>query len=111
VETMVQLWPSQCSASGASSWPTRPTAHTSLELIAATAVKNPPTSGGLGVGTMVQEVPSQCGARVEFTLATLCPTAQASGAEIVVIAASWLKSLLRLGVGWMVQALPASFRS
>src|SRR6516164_9086185 len=59
VVTMVQLLPFQCSVNGPSSW--CPTAHTSLAETPATA-PSPllPCGFGLGLGTTLQAVPSQC---------------------------------------------------
>src|SRR6516165_5545050 len=59
VVTMVQLLPFQCSVNGPSSW--CPTAHTSLAETPATATRPLlPCGFGLGLGTTVQLVPSQC---------------------------------------------------
>src|SRR5690242_10739939 len=56
---MRQLLPSQCSVNGPSSW--CPTAQTSLAETAATAARPLlPCGFGLGLGTTVQLVPSQC---------------------------------------------------
>src|SRR5690349_5723794 len=59
VLTMSQLFPFQCSVNGPSSW--CPTAQTSVAETAATA-PSPllPCGLGLGLGTTVQRVPSQC---------------------------------------------------
>ncbi len=59
VATMLQPLPSQCSVNGPRSW--CPTAHTSLAATAATAARPLfPWGFGLGLGTTLQLVPSQC---------------------------------------------------
>ena len=78
-----------------------PTAQTSSGAIAATPFRSP---GAAGVGTTVQEWPSQCSASVADPSLD-SPTAHASAAESAVTAFSWVKGN-GLGDGTAVQWPP-----
>src|SRR5438132_1876013 len=110
--TTDHLVPFQCSIRVRSALPpnSNPAAHTSLLELAATAFSSLLEVPTLGLRTECHEVPSKCSVRVlkAGDDPRNVPTAQTSDEDTVATAVSSLKSLLRFGVRWMVQMLPAA---
>ena len=110
--TTDHLVPFQCSIRVRSALPpnSNPAAHASLLEWAATAFSSLLEAPTLGLCTERHEAPSKCSMRVlkAGDEPRNVPTAHTSEDETVATAVSSLKSLLRFGVRWMVQMLPAA---
>ena len=89
VGTTLQAAPFQCNES-VSTFSTRPTAQTSLKLIAATPCKKLPSTPWFALGTILQALPFQCKVSVRASAPTASemklPTAQTSFAAMAMTA-------------------------
>src|SRR5260370_40254415 len=104
LETMLQLVPSQCSTRSPEIWLWVPTAQTSVEEMAVTAVNEPPPEG-VGLVTTLQFVPFQCSINVWLVPLTVCPpTAQTSLLATADTPANELAA--SIGVGTVRQLVP-----
>src|SRR6266702_4238344 len=116
LETTSHWEPSQCSTNEAFCMPLLPgcmcpTAQMSLAATAVTAVRALSEVPGLGLGTTLQLVPSQCSVSVRGAVDTLgskcSPTAQASVGDVAVTPYSSLTSCPTLGLGVTLQLVPS----